>query len=127
MIAFRVFHNDSEVCLAGVEGLGVLTAIVTWANRSGERTESDEPEESLKLLIGALRTSTDEDFTWSPQRLSVGDSVTIRIEEADRVNEPCTREVWPKETLESKKIRTRDLAAELGWTLIESDPNPSTP
>lgn len=91
MIAFRVFHNDSEVCLAGVEGLGVLTAIVTWANRSGEHTESGDAEESLKLLVGALRTLTDEDCTWPPKCLSVGDSVTIRIEEVDRVDEPCTK------------------------------------
>jgi hypothetical protein len=125
MIAFRVFHNDSEVCLAGVEGLGVLTAIVTWANRSGEHTESGEPEESLDLSIGALHTPTDENLSWAFQRLSVGDSVTIRIEKADRVDEPCSREVWPKETLESKKTRARELAAELGWTLIESDTHPT--
>jgi len=122
MIAFRVFHNESELCLAGVEGLGVLSAIVSWVNRSGDYTESGEPEESLNLSVGALHTPTDENLSWPFQRLSVGDSVTIRIEETERVNEPCTREVWPKETLESKRIRARELAAELGWTLIESTP-----
>jgi len=122
MIAFRVFRNDEEITLAGIEGLGVLTAIVTWANRGREHTESGTPEESLTLSIGALRTATDENFSWSPRRLSVGDSITIEIVEADRVDDPCAREVWPEETQESKKTRARELAAELGWTLIESDP-----
>ena len=121
MIAFRVFRNNSEVCLAGVDGLGVLTAIVAWANRTGEFTDSGQPEESLNLTIGALHTPTQENLMWPTERLLVGDSVTIRIEEADIVSEPCVREVFSTEApIESMKIRTRELAAKLGWTLIET-------
>lgn len=122
MIAFRVFRNNSEVCLAGVDGLGVLTAIVTWVNRTGEFTDSGQPEESLNLTIGALHNPTQENLMWPTERLLVGDSVTIRIEEADIVSEPCVREIFSTESpIESMKNRTRELAAELGWTLIETE------
>lgn len=121
MIAFRVFRNDSEVCLAGVEGLGVLTAIVTWANRSGEHTESGQPEESLDLTVGALHTVTENNLIWPTQRLSVGEKITIQIEEADSVMKPTEKRIYTEEfKVEAMKQSARDLAQKLGWQLIET-------
>ena len=85
MIAFRVFCNDSEVCPVGVEGLGILSAIAIWANRGGEFTESGYSEESLDLAVGALHTLTVENQMWPTQRLSVGETIKIYIEESDSV------------------------------------------
>ena len=121
MVTFRVFRNDSEVCLAGVEGLGVLTAILTWANRDGEFTESGKPEESLDLTIGALHTATQENRMWPTQRLSVGERITIQIEESDDVMQPVEARINSEESkLEAIKQNARDLAKKLGWQLIET-------
>jgi len=121
MIAFRVFRNESEVCLAGVEGLGVLTAIVTWANRDGEFTESGQPEESLDLTIGAFQTVTDENLMWPTQRLSVGEKITIQIEESESVMKPTDKRIYSEESkVEGMKQNARDLAEKLGWQLIET-------
>lgn len=98
MIAFRVFRNDSEVCLAGVEGLGVLTAIVTWANRDGEFTESGQPEESLDLTIGALHTATQENRMWPTNRLTVGEKITIQIEDSEAVMKPAETRIYSDES-----------------------------
>jgi|GEM_PF-1698147 len=122
MIAFRVFRNDSEVCLAGVDGLGVLTAIVTWANRDGEFTESGQPEESLDLTIGALHTLTQENLMWPTHRLSVGERITIQIEDSEDVTKPTETRIYSEQLkLESMKQSTRDMARKLGWQLIETN------
>jgi hypothetical protein len=121
MIAFRVFRNDSEVCLAGVEGLGVLSAIVTWANRDGEFTESGQPEESLDLTIGALHTVTQENRMWPTHRLTVGERITIQIEDSEGVMQPTETRIYSDEfKLEATKQTARDLAKKLGWLLIET-------
>ncbi len=121
MIAFRVFRNDSEVCLAGVEGLGVLTAIVTWANRDGEFTESGQPEELLDLTIGALHTVTQENRMWSTHRLSVGERITIQIEDSEGVMLPAETRICSDEfKREASKQDARDLAKKLGWQLAET-------
>ena len=109
MIAFRVFRNDSEVCLAGVEGLGVLTAIVTWANRDGEFTESGQPEESLDLTIGALQTVTQENRMWPTHRLTVGERITIQIEDSEGVMQPTETRIYSDEfKLEATKQKRLD-------------------
>ncbi len=121
MIAFRVFRNDSEVCLAGVEGLGVLTAIVTLANRDGEFTESGQPEESLDLTIGALHIATQENRRWPTHGLTVGERITIQIEDTEGVMQPTETRIYSDEfKLESTKQNARDLAKKLGWQLIET-------
>jgi hypothetical protein len=121
MITFRVFRNDSEVCLAGVEGLGVLSAIVTWANRDGEFTESGQPEESLDLTIGALHTATQENRMWPTHRLTVGERITIQIEDSEDFMEPSETRIYSDEhKLEATKQNARDLAKKLGWQLIET-------
>ncbi len=121
MIAFRVFRNDQEVCLAGIDGLGVLTAIVTWANRDGEFTESGQPEESLDLTVGAFKTVTKENLMWPTQRLSVGEKITIQIEESESVMKPTDKRIYSEESkIEGMKQNARDLAQKLGWQLIET-------
>jgi hypothetical protein len=121
MIVFRVFRNDSEVCLAGVEGLGVLTAIVTWANRDGEFTESGQPEETLDLTIGALHAVTQENRMWPTHRLSVGEKITIQIEDSESVMQPIETRIYSDDfKLEATKQNARELAKILGWQLIET-------
>ena len=121
MVAFRIFRNDTEVCLAGVEGLGVLTAIVTWANRDGKYTESGQPEESLDLTIGALHTVTQENRMWPTHRLTVGEKITIQIEDLEAVMPPTETLTYSDEfKLEATKQNARDLAKKLGWQLIET-------
>ncbi|MFT4176169.1 MAG: hypothetical protein QM627_05895 [Luteolibacter sp.] len=122
MVAFRIFRNGSEICLAGVEGLGVLTAIVTWANRNGEFTDSGQPEQSLDLTVGGLHTATQENLAWLTQRLSVGETITIHIEDSDVAMNPTERYIYPEEfKIDAMKQNARDLAKKLGWQLIETN------
>lgn len=121
MIAFRVFRNDSEVCLAGVEGLGVMSAIVTSAKRARQFSESGQYDESLDLTIGCLHTDTQENRTWPTQRLTVGDRITIQIEDAEMITPPAETRVYTEEfKLEATKQKIREMAKSLGWQLIET-------
>ncbi|MFT3990783.1 MAG: hypothetical protein QM680_05175 [Luteolibacter sp.] len=128
MVAFRIFRNGSEICLAGVEGLGVLTAIVTWANRDGEFTDSGQPEQSLDLTVGALHTDTEENLAWPIQRLSVGETITIHIENSDVAMNPTERYTYSEDfKMNAMKQSARDLAKKLGWQLIETTDISSAP
>lgn len=103
--------------------MGVLTAIVTWANRSGEFTESGQPEEALDLTIGALDTLTEANHSWPMHALSVGDQITIQIEEVKKVMEPSETRIYSDEfKVDAMKQNARNLANHLGWQLIETNP-----
>jgi len=58
---------------------------------------------------------------WPTQRLSVGEKITIQIEDSDNVTEPSESRIYSDELkLEAMKQNARDLAAKLGWQLIET-------
>src|SRR6185436_10594831 len=93
MIAFEVFVNDQRSCVAGVDGPGVVSAILTWATRipkTGPEDRVSYPPEELTLIVGGLRNVEADHVSWSKHSLEVGDVVTLKIKDLQTVDEPST-------------------------------------
>ena len=95
MLCYEVYINGNKVCLAGVDGAGVLTGILGWVK--GERHEADEGSredrplvEDLYLRVGGL-THHGRDtvhHVWVNEELRPGDEVRFRIVERDVCDPP---------------------------------------
>jgi hypothetical protein len=119
MRTFEVFLNGERLCVAGIDGDGVLSAILTSV-RVKARDE-------LGLAVGGFVSATREQVNWTRVDLKVGDEVRVRILESASADEPETRErPDPEHDLERQKNYVRDMAKKLGWTLTEG-PNSEGP
>jgi hypothetical protein len=82
MKAFVVSLNGRNICTAGVGPEGVLTTSVYWVG-GGPRPDAHG---DLRMHVGGLDSRTDEHVDWPVPELAVGDEVTIRIIEVERVD-----------------------------------------
>ena len=105
MIAFEVIVNGSKLCDAGIEGLGVLSAILSWAHRLPEtETKSHQlyPPDELLLEVGGLKSAHDdepsEQMSWLSKPLQVGDAIVINIKSLDTVDSP--EKIFPEDPRE---------------------------
>lgn len=98
MIAFEVVVNGEKACVAGIDDLGVLTALLTWVHRV-PRVDNDNldeyPTRELTLDIHGLQSARsnqpDEQLSWLHCDLTVGDTVTLHIKDLQSVDEPESR------------------------------------
>lgn len=95
MIAFEVIVNGSKLCDAGVEGLGVLTAILSWARRVPDpeaKINEQYPPDELLLEVGGLKSARDDEpgghMSWLSKHLQVGDAIVIKIKSLEAVDPP---------------------------------------
>jgi hypothetical protein len=111
MRAFEIRLNGEKLCLAGIGDDGVLSAIVNWVTG---RQAAD-----LFLHVGGLVSSADEHVAWIKQKkLSVGDSVEIKIVEASSVDVPVRRRRRdPAKDMRNRKKYVRAMAKQLGWKI----------
>jgi hypothetical protein len=91
MIAFEILLNGKKACLAGVDGLGVLTANVSSVSRvpnpdAGE--DASVPTKELALEVGGLRSAEGVHVSWLNRPLAVGDTITMTVKETQFVDEP---------------------------------------
>jgi len=99
MLAFKVLLNGKKLATIGIDGAHVLTAIVSSVvRRKEDRLTWKDPSvfttRELELDLGGLASYTDgakEHVRWAHRRVKVGDTVTIKIVRADRVDEPRYR------------------------------------
>ena len=81
MKAFEVFLNGKRLCRAGIGNDGVLDAVIDYVGGDGR--------DHLHMHVGGLNSATDEFVNWVPLRnLKVGDEVSVRIVETNRVDRP---------------------------------------
>ena len=83
MIALEIHSNGKRVCTAGPEGLVILSAAATWL-------------ESSKTWDFRVRGITnergyEEHLSWMDKNLSIGDTVTIKVIETEKPDEPKRR------------------------------------
>lgn len=95
MIAFEVIVNGNKLCDAGVEGLGVLTAILSSAHRVPQpEAEMNQlyPPDELILEVGGLESAYNEvpgqQMSWASKHLKVGDTIVINIKSLEIVDPP---------------------------------------
>lgn len=123
MIAFEVTVNGNKVCVAGLEDLGVLSAILSWADRvprSDAQTNEEYPTQELTLEVGGLQSArvnqAEQCISWVRRQLKVGDIVTINIKNLDSVDEPESRVLQNSEelVLQAKRRYFEELKKEFG-------------
>ena len=81
MICFEVWVNGEKICLAGVGESDVLTCILDGGRRGLKSN----------LHVGGLVNEKHVRWTEKRHSLEVGDEVTIKIVEADTVDEPILK------------------------------------
>ena len=96
MLAFRVSLNRKRVATTGIAGPHVLSAIVASVLRSqDDRLKWKHPSrftrKELDLDLGGMISRADgtkEHVRWAHLTLKIGDTVTIKIVDSDRVDDP---------------------------------------
>ena len=123
MIAFEVIVNGSKLCDAGIEGLGVLSATLSWAHRlPAPEEESNElyPPDELLLEVGGLKSARDDEpgqqMSWLTKHLQVGDAIVINIKRLETVDPPekLVPEDPEKVVREAKRRYFEELKKEFG-------------
>jgi len=123
MIAFEVIVNGSKLCDAGIEGLGVLSAILSWAHRVPEpegRSNELYPPDELLLEVGGLKSARHNEpgqqMSWLSKHLQVGDAIVINIKNLEAVDPP--EKLVPKDSgqvvKEAKRRYFEELRKEFG-------------
>jgi hypothetical protein len=83
MIALEIYSNGEKVCTAGPEGLEVLSASATWLE-SGKTWD-------FRVHGITNEKGYEEHLGWVDQKLSVGDTVTLKVVESEEPDEPNRR------------------------------------
>jgi hypothetical protein len=83
MICFEVYINGQKICLAGVGDNGVLSAMATF-------TASSELQKTEFRVGGMTKVDveTSQQIEWLDRELSVGDTITVKIVEAEKYDMP---------------------------------------
>lgn len=112
MIAFRVKVNGRKIATAGLSDYHLVSADITWFQKRtaaatlGRPKRGEKPRLSFSVrgLVGSS-DGTYEHFSWASLRsLRVGDTVSLQVVEANRVDDP-TRVPRPDKTLRGLKKR----------------------
>ena len=85
MKAFEVYLNGNRLWTAGVGDDGVLATGLTWVGGNPPR-----PSSRMDFRVGGVDVGSDERLDWPTPPIGVGDEITIRIIETDRVD-PANR------------------------------------
>ncbi len=112
-----------ETHTIGVPGPGVLSVILTAVVR---HDPDAEPEHECTLDLGGLWADNDT-ANWPKYELGPGDKVEIEVLAEGAFDPPVQTRAWAQiseERTESQRAWARKTAWDLGWTLIENDPNP---
>ena len=110
MRAFEIYLNCKRLCVVGIGNDGVLSAIVTQVIGK-DRNE-------LRLDVGGLSSSTQEDMRWRSLNLHLGDEVRVRIVESEWVDRPRKRSRKnPNQDARDLKHYVRRMAKKFGWEI----------
>ena len=88
MLCFRVTHNATLLCLAGVGDTGVLSTIISWVGGHDPETCKSAPYGPVDLHVGGLRGDTHMRWVDGFQHLALGDTVLVEIVEAETADAP---------------------------------------
>lgn len=92
MICFEVVVDGEKLCTAGVGDVGVLTATISWVENPNP--SHDVGPSGIGLHVGGLTdtdSGEDEFVEWVKKRISVGNTVTVRIVETAESDPPVER------------------------------------
>lgn len=116
MPVFEVYLDAEKVAVSGLEGEGVLTVFLSWAQRS---IDSPEPREELVLNVGGIDSPLGEHLNWLNQAINFGSEIRIRPLAEGASTPPAERKPISPELQKAKEEYVRKAAAELGWEIVE--------
>ena len=97
-IAFEIHVNGERVCVAGIAGSGVLSAVLSAARRLLKHRPEGLPdelwvEEELNLQVGGIVNGEDDDLQskrvkWPQQQLKPGDEIRIIVTNNQKTDPP---------------------------------------
>jgi hypothetical protein len=83
MIALEISSNSKKVCTVGSEGLGILSVGATWL-------ESDKTWD-FRVRGITNEQGYEEHLNWMDEKLTVGDTITLKVVETEETDEPKRR------------------------------------
>ena len=83
MIGLEIYSNGTRVCTVGPEGLGILSVAATWLE-SGKAWD-------FRVRGITNERGYEEHLNWMDQKLNVGDSITLKVVETEKTDEPKRR------------------------------------
>jgi len=95
VICFELFINNKRLSRAGIPGYAVLNTMLTWVNhRPCPGSRAHDP--SLTVHLGGLDSNGPEweqgtHVEWASEKLKPGDTVKVRILDADRADPPANK------------------------------------
>jgi hypothetical protein len=108
--AFRVSVNGKRLCVAGIAGDCVLSAILSHVFGNGR--------DETFLRVGGLESAVQEHVVWAHQNIKIGDEIRIKVLAGNSIDEPKNRERRdPKEDIKQQKRYVKRMAREFGWEL----------
>jgi hypothetical protein len=89
VICIELTRNGTKLAVAGLEGDGVLSTLVTGLARGGE-------PRNFQFSLGGLEFSGSDKWSlqWAIGPATVGDEFTVRVLELDRCDPPSKREAF---------------------------------
>lgn len=89
-VRFEVLVNKERRCIAGIDGLGVLTTITKWVMRDPAVSPGNEGWARQRLLFSVRghRIPAEQSVNWVTDDISVGDEITIRVLGPGQFDEP---------------------------------------
>lgn len=90
MIAYQVTVNGKHVATAGLHQ-GVVSAIANWVFIPSVLGANPDKDWQAGFSLSALDHLTSEHLSWFRHDFQVGDEITIKLVETDRVDEPTAR------------------------------------
>ena len=136
MIAFEVYLNGNKLCVAGIEELGGVSAVLTWKRGPHVLKETHlrdnveyseiaiwgdcvqcEPESTPHLGHGFKYA---EHLEWITQEFPPGSEVTIKAVEASTVDKPRSRTPTGSDDYARRAYEksVRQMVEALGWKVL---------
>ncbi|MCW1885859.1 hypothetical protein OKA04_14055 [Luteolibacter flavescens] len=112
-----------ETHTIGVPGPGVLSVIIAAVVR---HVQGAEPDHECMMELGGLWADRDT-ANWPKYDLVPGDKIEIEVLPEGSFDIPVRLRSWnqiSEEHLAGKRVWARRTAWDLGWTLIENEPEP---
>jgi hypothetical protein len=95
---FEILKNGERICVAGINGDGVLSLGVTYVKHAGEEGAHSLDISGLGMYDGSQNRQ--HHAAWPAPRISPGDEITIRILPPRKFDEPFGMTSSPRKTLD---------------------------
>jgi RimJ/RimL family protein N-acetyltransferase len=111
---FVVTANGKQLCVAGVDGYSILTAILSRVSGTPGIRESSRSlmEGAVDLQVAGMRDR--EQLLWLNEELVVGDELTVRLLEGGPYDQPTDMDFGSRDAVMRRVVDRRERMAKVG-------------